>query len=294
MGGVDRKQPNMHRALLLTVLAALFVALAVEASPKPPPKASASAYASGSKYASGGPKPKPPPKGPTKQQPRKSWMTASVGLKGITKSQFGTTEQNNFKAVIAAAMPKFSCPPATGAALLSSSCSAKDVSITLIMELNDKKRASNGVEVSFKVNIKKEKASTATSTLTTFLKSSNFKAKLNAKGGALASVTSTKVTSEPKACHPSKDGSNTCFDEAIKGLAGAIVAIIVICIILFCVCPIVCCIVCFCCMGAVGASAGMAHNQQAHQQQPQFQMAQGGAPQQSAYAANVPGAATKY
>lgn len=269
---------------LFVVLALVITVISAMPAKKPPPKASAyvSGYTSG--YTSGAKPPKPKPKPSGGKGGANSFIQAVVQLTGVTKEQFGKAEQSNFKAVIAAAMPKGSCSRRTYTR--SSTCTKEDVTITTISNVETRKRAAKKlVEVGFKVSIEKKNAGKTTKTLTSFLQGDSFANALRAKGGNLAKVTSTKVVSAPRACHPSKGGSNTCTDEDVAKLAAGIIALIVILIVLFCVCPCIC-VILICCCGFTIMGIGMSQKEPAPPG-PGFQMS--GIPEASPTASAVPG-----
>merc|ERR1712146_676233 len=114
-----------------------------------------------------------------------NFVSAAVKLAGISKAQFGATEQTNFKTVVASGVKFCGSNGAT-------QCAASDVEITAIA---DARRA--GVRVDFK--IKTTSAATAASaaaavtTLTTGANLTKFTSDLKAKGGNLASVTGVTV-----------------------------------------------------------------------------------------------------
>merc|ERR1711904_184588 len=134
------------------------------------------AKTSGASYTSGGT--------PTPATTSKHHVEAQVQLTGISKDEFDKTAQDNFKSVIGDNMkPKV------------------DKSKVTITKVTDVTRRAKGIKVDFKVAVKDaETAKSQAATLTTFMKdAAGFKKALVAKGGALAKVTGTKVTKEPKA-----------------------------------------------------------------------------------------------
>merc|ERR1712227_1091311 len=153
-----------------------------------------SGYGSGSasSYASAAtPTPTPSTPAPPPAPGVENFVVAAVKLAGISKAQFGATEQASFKTVVAAGV-KF-CG-SNGA----SQCVAKDVVITAIA---DARRA--GVQVDFRIKTTSAataaSAATAVNTMTTGANLSTFTASLKAAGGNLANVTGVTVVKAAKA-----------------------------------------------------------------------------------------------
>merc|ERR1711988_1254623 len=143
---------------------------------------SASSYASA---ATPTPTPATPTPAPTPGKYVQNFVSAAVSLAGISKAQFGATEQTNFKTVVALGVKFCGSNGAT-------QCVASDVEITAIA---DARRA--GVRVDFK--IKTTSAATAASAaaavtaMTTGANLATFTGALKAKGGNLANVTGVVV-----------------------------------------------------------------------------------------------------
>jgi hypothetical protein len=154
---------------------------------------------------------KSPTTKPKPQAKETDAVTTSVTLKGIAKTDFNKTAQDNFKDVVAAGTGKI-CGAKGDAA-----CTRKDVTI----KIASRRAASVKLSVTIKTS-SVARAKAGATTLGAFLKGANFKKNLVAKGGALAKVTGTTVDKAPTATKlkvVAASGARTALPAAASTLA---------------------------------------------------------------------------